>query len=116
MFNLGVNKVGQYDVFVSPNNDFYYEVFITREAEFLFYVNPVKEILKLDFSERNPLYAKAFPPKRNKEDEEYPPLSLEEKEFMEEYNSYKHRKEMIMPIWKLSKRHVEELFSLLENK
>jgi hypothetical protein len=80
-----------------------------------YYVDPAKE-LKLNFSERNPLFAKAFPAKRNKEDEEYPPLSPEEKEFMEEYNSYKHHKELIMPTWKLSRRHVEELFNLLENK
>ena len=81
----------------------YYEALVLRSNV---YVNPVKEFLKLDLTDRNPLHKP-----KDKE-----ALTMEELEFRVEHNSYMDRKEMIMPLWKLSRRHIEELLCILLDK
>jgi hypothetical protein len=108
MFNLGDTWIGQYrvwlaaPVFTEEDTEIpYYEVMITKEDPILhYYVNPIKEFLKLDLTDRNPLH-------RPKDKEN---LTPEELEFRTEHQSYVARKDMIMPLWKLSYRHVEILF------
>lgn len=111
MFNLRDTWIGQYrvwiaaPVFTEEGPDLpYYEVMITREDPILhYYIDPIKTFLKLDLTDRNPLHKP-----KDKES-----LTPEELEFRTEHQSYLARKEMIMPLWKLSRRHVEELLTIM---
>jgi hypothetical protein len=115
MFALGTVFFGAYKVWITTpvftihpldcgaDKLPYYEVMVTRIGNMHYYVNPVKELLKLDLTDRNPLHKP-----KDKES-----LTLVEREFHVEHQSYMSRKEMVMPLWKLSRRHVEELFDIL---
>jgi hypothetical protein len=132
MLPLGEHtRIGEYEVwlttpvFTIDNQDPkaqelpYYEVFLTRIAEFHFYVD-VGKFMSLNLTDRNPLHAKVFgaKPKKSKDGEEieHAPMTPEEVEFRDEYQFYQSRKDMGMPLWKLSRRHVEELLQSLESK
>ncbi len=99
-----------YDVYVShiPSTG--------KWAGMHFYVNLNKDLLELNLSERNPLYAKVFQakPKVDKDGELVPVvLTLEEADFRDEFQAYQHRKDMGMPLWQLNRRHVLDLFKKL---
>ncbi len=83
----------------------YYEVLLSSlKEDNHFYQDPTKEqYLDLKLNERNPL----FHP-RDKEN-----LSAEEKEFGVEFQSYYNRRDQIMPLIKLSARHIAELLNIL---
>lgn len=103
---LGLEVSIQPPVFVEDHGEDlpYYEVMITRQTPLLhYYVNPIKEFLKLDLSDRNPLDKP-----KDKEN-----LTQEELEFRTERQSYLARKDMIMPLWKLSLRHINQLLDIL---
>jgi hypothetical protein len=120
MFALGNIWIGDYKVWittpifsVSPlsteaENLPYYEVMVFKKipnmpAGYYFYVNPMKDLFRWEMTDRNPL---AKPKDKEK-------LTPEEVEFRVEANSYSDRKEMVMPLVKLSRRHVEQLLQLL---
>lgn len=121
MLALGTVWIGSYKVvcttpvFTLDANDPkvlelpYFEVLVTREengASYYVHLMRDKLIPGLDLTERNPL----FHPK-NKEK-----LTVEEQEFRDEFHSYQHRKDYAMPMWKLSQRHIDELFDNLLRK
>jgi hypothetical protein len=97
----------------------FYDVRLTRTyltgkfAGWHFYVDLNKELLNLNLSERNPLYAKVFLKKKPKEGEEEVKLTPEEADFQGEFQAYQWRKDMGMPSWRLSRRHLLDLFKLL---
>lgn len=114
MFAVGNVWIGQYKVWITvpvftnePWNNAdqlpYYEVMVTHIIDKHYYLNPVKDILRLDLTDRNPL--------GKTKDKDNP--TLEEKEFWVEHQSYLSRKDQPMPLWKLSKRHVEKLLATL---
>lgn len=116
MFALGHVCIGEYTVWITtpvftvdPSSLEaeklpYYEVLVHKnKAGWLTYVNPIKEIFKWEMTDRNPL---ARP-----KDKENP--TPDEVEFRTEQHSYNDRKEMGMPLTKLSRRHVEELLQKL---
>lgn len=96
----------------------HYEVLVTHIPTtgpwvgYHFYVNLNKDLLELNLAERNALYAKVFPAKPPKDGESLP-LTFEEGDFRDEYQAYQSRKDMGMPMWKLNRRHVLDLFKKL---
>lgn len=95
----------------------YYEVSLTHiRGDWHLYVD-LGKFMSLNLTERNPMYTKVFgaKPKKSKDGEaEYLPLTHEEVEFRDEYQVYQSRKDMGMPMWKLSRRHVTELINKLQ--
>lgn len=89
----------------------FYDIHITRKDpkfDVHYYVDPVKEFLKIDLSERNPL--------KHPKDKEN--LTKEETVFQVEHLSYWHRvtlEKQSMPYWKLSKQHIEEILEIIFN-
>lgn len=96
----------------------YYDVLVHRIpangkfAGYPFYVN-VPKLLELNLAERNPLYAKVFPTKPRSEEERVP-LTPEEEEFRDEFQVYQTRKDMSMPLCRLSRRHLLALLDKLQ--
>jgi hypothetical protein len=120
MFVLGSVWIGNYKVWITTpvfsadpcsteaESLPYYEVLVFKKIPnapvgYYYYVNPIKEFFKWEMTDRNSL---AKP--KDKES-----LTPEEMEFRVEANSYMDRKEMGMPMVKLSRRHVEDLLQIL---
>lgn len=120
MFALGNVWIGIYKVWIttpvfdvgplSTEAEFlpYYEVMVSKKADgrppgYYYYVNPIKDIFKWEMTDRNPL--------SKPKDKESP--TQDELEFRTEQSSYNDRKDMGMPLIKLSRRHVEELLQRL---
>lgn len=116
MFKLGYSIIGNYRLWITTpvftvEHDHpkaldwpYFEVRVTRLDGLEFYVDLIKEDwLNLNLSDRNPLIKP-----RDKEK-----LTEEEKEFQTEYNSYVSNKYLMMPLTKLSRRHVVQLWEHL---
>lgn len=116
MFPLGYVLIGDYEAWITtpvftvePHNSEagnlpYYEVLLHKQINgYCCYVNPIKEIFKWEMTDRNPL---ARP-----KDKENP--TPDEVEFRIEAHSYNDRKDMGMPLIKLSRKHVGELLQRL---
>ncbi len=120
-------KIGEYVVWITTpvfgvdpsteeaQNKRHYEVLVYHVpstgpyAGMWFYVNLNKELLELNLSERNPLHAKVFNSKSLTDIER----TFEEVDFRDEFQAYQSRKDMGMPMWRLNRRHVLDLFKKL---
>lgn len=124
MFLLGTLWINGYSVWVAPpfftKTDKkvsdrgilklpFYELSVSRydsKSDMYNYIDPVKELLKIDLSDRNPL----MKPKDKEK------LTEEETVFQTEHFSYFHRvimEKQNMPLWKLSKQHIEEILEII---
>lgn len=85
----------------------YVDILITKDYGMgTCYVNVQGLIPDLNLTDKNPLF------KVNDKEN----MTIDEREFREEFNAFQSRKGCGMPLTKLSARHAEKLFAVLERE